>query len=948
MANEFIIRKGFKSQEDSQITGSISLSGSFKDQESSSGTAGQVLSSTVSGSQWVDAADSSAITGTGTTGKITKWTTGGSVIGDSIIADDGSTITVSGNIKIPNSGTIGSIGTNNAITILSGGQVGIGGTPSYPLHVSGNVIAVEDSVPAFRLIGGTTSFDLNSDGGIFKIRDVSSGNELYHLKAGASGYHNWYINDSLKMTLDSSGNLGIGVTPSAWRDSVAVNSVIQGADNYAILNRNDGGTKTNYFAQNFYYNASDVGARMDTDKWSLFYSQNQEDGSHGFYTSTNDTGLSPSMQSKLTISSGGNVGINNTIPSSFFGNASQLVIGDGSTSRGMTIYSDTNTDGQIFFADGITGADQYRGIVRYEHSSDALVLFTNATEKMRISSGGDATFGGGSSTNRVIQLQRGTQGSDSSMVITYGSPYLSIGGAEFRSGNNTIQTIGFGYHVGTGKQPAEIGFETTNTGGGTKGDLVFAIRNGTTVSDVPTEKMRITSTGDVLAANASTGGNLYVGRNGGNGSTAASQQELFLRAYSLYQTSDATYYGSYGFIQFNADNNWTSGARKFAITNGYLGTNFAILRSTSAREDIVLDGNGGATSTSIVDFTISNNGLATFFTPLKVSNASATIILNDANSDSSGSSNEFVMTDYNNNEIFRISKIANTLDTEIANVLNGNLLFRTNNTVRLTISSGGAATFASTISLAEMATIIVSDISTGENRGLKLQNTGGGGKTWNVTPGLAGSNNSNFTIRNATDNVNALTIGSNGVTSVNGSNAGTVFGVTNTSTTTPYGVSINMPSGGNNTSQYFIGCGDGTQGRFYVWSNGNVQNTNNSYGAISDIKLKENISDATPKLNDLLTVKIRNYNLIGDNKKQIGVIAQELEEIFPSMVEESPDTEDREVTDEEGNVTNEKVDLGTTTKSVKYSVFTPMLIKAIQEQQTIIEDLKSRIETLEG
>ena len=66
------------------------------------------------------------------------------------------------------------------------------------------------------------------------------------------------------------------------------------------------------------------------------------------------------------------------------------------------------------------------------------------------------------------------------------------------------------------------------------------------------------------------------------------------------------------------------------------------------------------------------------------------------------------------------------------------------------------------------------------------------------------------------------------------------------------------------------------------------------------------------------------------------------------MIDEKTDTEDRKVTDEEGNVTTEIVDLGTTTKSVKYSVFTPMLIKAIQEQQTIIEDLKSRIETLEG
>ena len=136
--------------------------------------------------------------------------------------------------------------------------------------------------------------------------------------------------------------------------------------------------------------------------------------------------------------------------------------------------------------------------------------------------------------------------------------------------------------------------------------------------------------------------------------------------------------------------------------------------------------------------------------------------------------------------------------------------------------------------------------------------------------------------------------------------------------------------------------------RFIVFANGNVQNSNNSYGQLSDIKLKENVADATPKLNDLLKVKVKNFNFIGENTKQIGVIAQELEKIFPSMIDESPDTEDREVTDEEGNVTNEKVDLGTVTKSVKYSVFTPMLIKAIQEQQTIIEDLKSRIETLEG
>jgi hypothetical protein len=123
---------------------------------------------------------------------------------------------------------------------------------------------------------------------------------------------------------------------------------------------------------------------------------------------------------------------------------------------------------------------------------------------------------------------------------------------------------------------------------------------------------------------------------------------------------------------------------------------------------------------------------------------------------------------------------------------------------------------------------------------------------------------------------------------------------------------------------------------FKVDGAGDVKNTNNSYGAISDIKVKENIIDATPKLADMMQVKVRNYNLIGSTTKQIGVIAQELETVFPLMIDETPDR------DAEGN------DLGTTTKGVKYSVFVPMLIKAIQEQQALITALTTRITALEG
>jgi hypothetical protein len=142
----------------------------------------------------------------------------------------------------------------------------------------------------------------------------------------------------------------------------------------------------------------------------------------------------------------------------------------------------------------------------------------------------------------------------------------------------------------------------------------------------------------------------------------------------------------------------------------------------------------------------------------------------------------------------------------------------------------------------------------------------------------------------------------------------------------------------NGTFTAFLYFNEGAgAARFQVLDSGNVQNTNNSYGAISDVKLKENIADATPKLDKLMQVKVRNYNLKSDQThKQIGVIAQELEEVFPAMVEQFNDK------DGDGN------DLGTTTKAVKYSVFVPMLIKAIQELNAKVDAQAVEIATLKG
>jgi hypothetical protein len=139
---------------------------------------------------------------------------------------------------------------------------------------------------------------------------------------------------------------------------------------------------------------------------------------------------------------------------------------------------------------------------------------------------------------------------------------------------------------------------------------------------------------------------------------------------------------------------------------------------------------------------------------------------------------------------------------------------------------------------------------------------------------------------------------------------------------------------GAGTTAFFIyGELAGGSNTFRVYNNGNVQNTNNSYTALSDIKLKENIIDTAPKLMDLLKVRIVNYNLKEpyETYKQIGIIAQELEQIFPGLVEDTKDRNSNEII-----------------KSVKYSVFVPILIKAIQEQQATIEALTTRITALEN
>jgi hypothetical protein len=125
-----------------------------------------------------------------------------------------------------------------------------------------------------------------------------------------------------------------------------------------------------------------------------------------------------------------------------------------------------------------------------------------------------------------------------------------------------------------------------------------------------------------------------------------------------------------------------------------------------------------------------------------------------------------------------------------------------------------------------------------------------------------------------------------------------------------------------------------------VRQDGDLENANNNYGSLSDVKLKENIVDAGSQWNDLKTLQVRKYNFKAETgystHTQIGLIAQEIELVSPGLVSESPDK------DGEGN------DLGTTTKSVSYSVLYMKAIKALQEAMTRIETLETEVAALKA
>ena len=141
-----------------------------------------------------------------------------------------------------------------------------------------------------------------------------------------------------------------------------------------------------------------------------------------------------------------NLVFNTTNPGAFDSGANHLVLlgnTSGTGNAGITIASGTDSYGNIYFADGTSGADAYRGHIAYNHNGNTMRFATNGSERMRITSDGDvginqtspsralSVYDGQSSVNTVIKV-----GTNASSSTTDG--YAQV---EFKHGSATSAWI---------------------------------------------------------------------------------------------------------------------------------------------------------------------------------------------------------------------------------------------------------------------------------------------------------------------------------------------------------------------------------------------------------------------------------------------------------------------------------------------------------------------------
>lgn len=269
-----------------------------------------------------------------------------------------SVLTVSsGNLGIGTSSPRGvlDLNTTRQVKVYFGTAGTVGETPQN----AGDYIANNLFVSA-ESAGSLTYTKTTNDAGNAIIQDFSRGITFYTGATGASTTTGT-LNNFERMRIDSSGNLGLGVTPSAWQ------STHKAIDVNTRGGFSSEGTATQ-LSLNSYYNAG--WKYKATDEAALY---EQYNGTHAWYTAPSGTAGNPiSFTQAMTLDAGGALNV------------------AGATNVPTINLSDTFGDvkAQFLCRNGTTG-----NVEVMNTKSAALVFGTNNTERARIDSSGNLLVG---------------------------------------------------------------------------------------------------------------------------------------------------------------------------------------------------------------------------------------------------------------------------------------------------------------------------------------------------------------------------------------------------------------------------------------------------------------------------------------------------------------------------------------------------------------------------
>jgi hypothetical protein len=359
---------------------------------------------------------------------------------------------------------------NDRMTITSGGNVGIGTTsPSFKLEVKGgnfNQLLLDNAGEQFTAIdfrnNNTTKTDLYFDNTAsnFNIRNRTSGALIFS------------TNDTERMRLDASGNLGLGVTPSAW---ASYRTNLQIGIGGSISASNEAGVQdlvelsANYFL-NSVGNPVYIGSTF-----AQRYRQYQ--GQHQWFNAPSGTaGNAISFTQAMTLDASGRLGIGTTSPSvrlhavSSGGEIMRLETSGFAT--GGAYFQLKNTSGDLGYIGWGSSANDDMSLFNYKNAN--LIFATNNTERMRITSGGNVGIGTTSPSTALHVVGAGTF---SSSVTVNGALYVGQTGVT-NGIINSNDGMYFNIDADASGSTPEFMFGKGRNGAGSGGTTFMTITNG--------------------------------------------------------------------------------------------------------------------------------------------------------------------------------------------------------------------------------------------------------------------------------------------------------------------------------------------------------------------------------------------------------------------------------------------------------------------------------------